>query len=200
MLAEDAVLDRLGSPLISFGDGIGVLLLKEGARGERPATVRDELLSFFGPAPLWLVHGAAYDDASPNTLKDALLRTVRAAGRVRDENAERYVSEVGGWGLDGLLENPKLSRDLGDFANNLLAPLLLHDENAGSRLTETFCLVLTSGSDEAAKRLFVHPNTVRYRMRRANQVLGRDPDSPKERTVMSLAAFIWSRHHASPTG
>lgn len=201
MLAEDAVLDRLGSPLISFGDGVGILLLKEGARKERPACVRDDLLRFFGPAPLWLIHGAAYDaDASPNALKEALLRTVRTAERVRDENSETYVSEVGGWGLDGLLENPKLSKDLDDFADNLLAPLILHDERTNSRLTETFCLVLTSSPDEAAKSLFVHANTIRYRMRRARQILDKDPDSPKERAAMCLAAFVRSRHHAGPTG
>lgn len=194
MLAEDAVLDQLGSPLITRDGGVGVLLLEGRPRG-RPASVRDELLRFFGPDPLWLVHGAAYD--SLESLRDALTRTIGTAQRIRDENVERYVSEIGGWGLDGLLENPRISAELDELTDNLLGPLLLHDGNAGSQLTETFCLTLAAGPGGAAKRLFVHVNTVRYRMRRAAEVLGRDLDSPKERTAFSLAAFVWLRRDRS---
>ena len=194
MLAEDAVLDQLGSPLIARGGGVGVVLL-EGRPRKRPASVRDELLRFFGPDPLWLVYGAVYD--SLEGLKDALIRTIGTAERIREENVERYVSEIGGWGLDGLLENPRVSGELDELTDNLLGPLLLHDESAGSQLTQTFCLVLAAGPEEAAKRLFVHANTVRYRMRRAAEVLGRDLDSPKERTALSLAAFVWLRRDRS---
>ena len=47
----------------------------------------------------------------------------------------------------------------------------------------------------ATRRLFVHANTVRYRMRRAEQILGHGLASPKDRVAMTLAAFIWVRHH-----
>lgn len=190
MLAEEVVLDRLGSPLISREGGIGVLLLEDPARG-KPGALRDELLRFFGPDPLWLVHGAGYD--SLEALEDALILATRTAQRVRDENSERHVSKVGGRGLDGLLENRKLADALDDFANDLLGPLLLHDETTGSQLTETLCLVLTLGPEEAAKRLFVHANTIRYRMRRAASILEADLNSPKDGTATSLAAFIHTR-------
>ncbi|CAA9485241.1 MAG: hypothetical protein AVDCRST_MAG12-1762 [uncultured Rubrobacteraceae bacterium] len=194
MLAEDAVLDQLGRPLIAHGGGVGVMLLEGGSR-KPPASVRDELLRFFGPDPLWLVHGAVYD--SLESLKDALIRTIGTAQRIRDENVERYVSEIGGWGLDGLVENPRVSAELDELADNLLRPLLLHDESADSQLTETLCLVLAAGPKEAARQLFVHPNTVRYRVRRAAEVLGRDLESPKEKTALSLAAFVWLRRGES---
>lgn len=191
MLAEDATLDRLGSPLISGEDGVGVLLLKEEAR-ERPAAVRDELLRFFGPAPLWLVHGVAYD--SLEALKDAHARVVMAAKRARDEGSGLPVQEIEGQGLDGLLENPKLAGELEEFARGALGPLLLHDAENGSQLTQTLCLTLAEGQETAARRLFVHVNTVRYRVKRAAQVLGADLDSPKERTALSLAALIQRRN------
>ncbi len=194
MLAEGAVLDELGSPLVVLDDGIGISLLKGRAQRE-PSAVRDELLKCFGPAPLWLVHGATYN--SFDGLEDALLRTVRLIKGIRRDGDGRYISEVSSWGLDSLLENPKVSEEMVAFASSLLGPLLTYDRNTRSQLTETFCLALTLGSyEEAARRLFVHANTIQYRMRRAKQILGRDPDSPKERIAMSLAAFIWLRRHA----
>lgn len=197
MLAEDVVLDLLDSPFIVLDDDIGVLLLKEPA-DEEPSRVRDELLRVFGPDPLWLVHGAVYD--SFKDLEDALLRTVEAVRRVRREDDERYVSEVHGEGLDSLLENPKLAENLLAFADNLLAPVLAYDEEHGTRLAETLCLsLLLDSTEEVSGRLFVHANTVRYRTRRAKEVLGRDLSRPKERVAASLAAVVWlNRHGATP--
>ncbi len=195
MLAEDAALDRLGSPLISDDDGVGVLLLKEEAH-ERPAAVRDDLLRFFGPQPLWLVHGVAYD--SLDALRDALARTVAAVERARDEDSDRHVQEVWGQGLDGLLENPKVFRELDEFARGTLEPLLAHDGKNGSQLTRTFCLALVEGHEATARSLFVHTNTVRYRVKRAAQVLGANLDVPKERVALSLAALVLLRRDDTP--
>lgn len=194
MLAEDAVLDQLGSPFVILDDGIGISLLKGPARRE-PSLVRDELLRYFGPAPLWLVHGATYN--SFDGLEDALLRTIRLVKGIRQNGNGRYILEVNSWDLDTLLENPKLSEEMAAFAGGLLEPLLTYDKSRKSQLTKTFCLALTLGSyEEAARRLFVHANTVQYRMRRAKEILGRDPDLPEERIGMSLAALVWLRRHA----
>ncbi|MGH3085965.1 MAG: helix-turn-helix domain-containing protein [Rubrobacteraceae bacterium] len=191
MLADDVVLDQLGGPLIVLDDGVGVVLLREPSRNA-PSTVRDELLKHLGPSPLWLAHGAAYE--SPDALKDALLQAAGTVERLRREEDGRYISEVDGRGLDSLLESPKTSEELAAFAEKTLEPLLEHDRDKGSELTHTFCLTLALGSpEEASEKLFVHPNTVRYRMRRAQEILASDLALPKERTAMSLAAFAWLR-------
>jgi DNA-binding PucR family transcriptional regulator len=39
----------------------------------------------------------------------------------------------------------------------------------------------------------VHVNTIRYRLHRAEEILGTDQASQKEHTAMALAAFIWKR-------
>ena len=105
-----------------------------------------------------------------------------------------FVSEVDSCGLDGLLEHSRISEDLSAFARRMLKPLLDHDAGGGSKLTETFCLTLTLGSPaKAAERLYVHENTVRYRMGRAQKLLGRDLSLPKERTALTLSAFSWLR-------
>ncbi|MDP9455208.1 MAG: helix-turn-helix domain-containing protein [Actinomycetota bacterium] len=181
MLAEDLVLDKLGDPLVSLDEGVGVVLLRERPRGqgrEGPSAVRDALLRYVGPGPLWLVHGVAYK--SFEDLREALNQAVGVAKRLREAGTEPFVSEVDGCGLDGLLENPRVSEDLAAFANRMLKPLLDHDARGGSKLTGTFCLTLTLGSPaRAAERLYVHENTVRYRMGQAQKLLGRDLSLPK---------------------
>jgi len=54
----------------------------------------------------------------------------------------------------------------------------------------------TLGSAQAvADQMAVHANTIRYRLHRAEEILGTDQASPKEHTAMALAAFIWKRSH-----
>jgi len=191
MLAEDVALERLKAPLTLLGE-TGVVLLR-GPAPQGPERVRDELLRYFGSSPVWLVHGAGYD--SFEGLRTALCGAVSRVEQARREGEKGpYVLKLGGEGLDGLLENPRLSDELSVFADGALKPLLDHDASGGGNLTETFCRALASGSTaEAARRLFVHENTVRYRMRRAEAMLGKSLASPKERTALALAAFVWLR-------
>jgi hypothetical protein len=196
MLAEDIVLDRLKAPLTFLGE-TAVLLLRDPAP-ESPERVRDALLSFFGPAPVWLAHGAGYDSFA--SLRDALRGAVSSVEEARREG-DPYVLKVGGrGGLDGLLENPKLADEIARFAEGMLGPLVAYDAARDASLTETFCHALALGSTaEAARLLFVHENTVRYRVRRAQEILGSDLGSPKEKTAMTLAALVWLRRRSSAT-
>jgi DNA-binding PucR family transcriptional regulator len=82
--------------------------------------------------------------------------------------------------------------DLDAFARKLLTPLLEYDAANSSHLTDTFVLAKTLGSAQAvAERLGVHVNTIRYRLRRAEDLLGTDQTSPKEHAALVLAAFTW---------
>ena len=185
--------------MVALGEGVGVVLLRERGRGrEQPSAVRDALLRYVGPGPLWLVHGVAYE--SFGDLREALNQAVGVAKRLREAGSEPFVSEVDSCGLDGLLENPRISEELAAFAERMLKPLLDHDAGSNSKLTETFCLTLTLGSPtKSAGRLYVHENTVRYRMGQAQKLLGRDLSLPKERTALTLAAFSWLRTASGDT-
>jgi DNA-binding PucR family transcriptional regulator len=187
-------LERLKVPLTFLGE-TGVVLLR-GPAPESPERVRDALLQYLAPAPLWLAHGAGYDSFAG--LREALRGAVSSVEEARREGG-RHVLKVGGaGGLDGLLENPKLSDDLRAFAQEALGPLEDYDAAGGKRLTETFCHALALGSTaQAARLLFVHENTVRYRVRRAEEILGKSLASPKERTAMTLAALVWLRRRSS---
>jgi DNA-binding PucR family transcriptional regulator len=146
--------------------------------------------------PLWIVHGGHYH--SLRELKRTLAHTLSLAQKACREKYAEYFLDTSTFGLDSLLENPGLTRDLEEFSRKLLAPLLEYDRANGSHLTETFVLVQTLGSAQAvANQLGVHVNTIRYRLRRSEDILGTDQALPKERTALALAAFVWQRLHAA---
>ncbi len=192
-IAESVVLDHLKSPLMFFDDDMAVVLL-EGQEPQPPSKLRDALLKHCGAQPLWIVHGGRY--RSLHDLKMTLTHTISLAQKACREEYGEYLLDIYTLGLDSLLENPRLAKDLDSFARKLLAPLIDYDATSGSHLTETFVLKQTLGSAQAvADQMAVHANTIRYRLHRAEEILGTDQASPKEHTAMALAAFIWKRSH-----
>ncbi|GAB7191304.1 fatty acid biosynthesis transcriptional regulator FasR [Kineococcus sp. NUM-3379] len=65
-------------------------------------------------------------------------------------------------------------------------------EQAQGALLETLTAYLEHGSslEACARALFVHPNTVRYRLRRVGEVCGWTPTSPRERFVLQTALVL----------
>jgi DNA-binding PucR family transcriptional regulator len=64
--------------------------------------------------------------------------------------------------------------------------------DAGPTLTETLDAYLDSGGaiEACARKLFVHPNTVRYRLKRITDFTGRDPTTPRDAYVLRVAATV----------
>ena len=110
--------------------------------------------------------------------------TLAAANR-SGRKVLRY-SALPGQGVLDLLE-PELARA---FADSLLAPLREED------LVETVrAYVAANGQGEAAARaLGVHRHTLRARMRKAAEVLERDPDDPAVRAELWIALAVTSNH------
>ncbi len=52
---------------------------------------------------------------------------------------------------------------------------------------------LGSAAEEAAVPLLVHANTVRNRVKRAEDILGRDLSLHEDKVILGLAAFVWLR-------
>jgi DNA-binding PucR family transcriptional regulator len=63
---------------------------------------------------------------------------------------------------------------------------------AGPTLVETLDAFLDSGGaiESCARKLFVHPNTVRYRLKRITDFTGRDPTQPRDAYVLRVAATV----------
>ncbi|MBV9351357.1 MAG: PucR family transcriptional regulator, partial [Mycobacterium sp.] len=75
--------------------------------------------------------------------------------------------------------------------------------DAGPTLTETLDAYLDCGGaiEACARKLFVHPNTVRYRLKRIADFTGRDPTQPRDAYVLRVAATVghlaYQMHHSS---
>ena len=83
--------------------------------------------------------------------------------------------------------------------NDVTRPLA----DAGPALSETLDAYLDSGGaiEACARKLFVHPNTVRYRLKRIADFTGRDPTVPRDAYVLRVAATVGRLGYlATPAG
>lgn len=108
------------------------------------------------------------------------------------------MNAVVGWGG---APRPVLARELlperallGDTSavaalyNDVTRPLA----DAGPALSETLDAYIDSGGaiEACARKLFVHPNTVRYRLKRIADFTGRDPTVPRDAYVLRVATTV----------
>jgi PucR C-terminal helix-turn-helix domain/GGDEF-like domain len=157
------------------GDRIVVVL----GKAESPLTVATELTAHFGPGPV--VTGPQMP-----SLTDAG-RSARAAlaGLVAVRAWPAAPRPVG---ADELLPERLLSGD--STARRALVDRVYRPlAEADPSLLETAATYLQFGRsiEGTARALFVHPNTVRYRLRRVAEVTGWDPVDPREGFVLQVA-------------
>lgn len=71
---------------------------------------------------------------------------------------------------------------------HLVRPL----QAAGSALADTLDAYLDCGAavETCARQLFVHPNTVRYRLKKIAEITRRDPTNPRDAYVLRIAATV----------
>ncbi|MBB2901649.1 sugar diacid utilization regulator [Kineococcus radiotolerans] len=75
-------------------------------------------------------------------------------------------------------------------------------EEAGGALLETLTAYLAHGGslEACARSLYVHANTVRYRLRRVAEVCGWTPSAPRERFVLQTALALGRLSQSGPGG
>ncbi|GAB90737.1 PucR family transcriptional regulator, partial [Gordonia rhizosphera] len=67
----------------------------------------------------------------------------------------------------------------------------------GSTLAATLEAYLDSGGsvESCARELYIHPNTVRYRLKKIAEITGRDPTNPRDGYVLRIAATVGRLTH-----
>ncbi|GAA4233249.1 PucR family transcriptional regulator [Actinomadura meridiana] len=173
-----AVLDALES------DPAGARCLALPLDGQVAVIVPDEATGTVEPL-LAAIGPVGVSDPAVNDLETALRQAEEAlAGAVRSHRETLHYSALPGQGLLRLLD-PDAAHG---FADALLAPLRADD------LVDTIrAYVAANGQGEAAARaLGVHRHTLRARMRKAAEILGRDPDDPAVRAELWMALAITS--------
>ena len=186
-LAHTRRLGRDAGADILTGVQTGRLLVVAGASGRTARVVR-ALLPAFGPGPV--VTGPVVNGLveAANTVPDVFAGLRAVAGH---PSASRPIA------ADDLLPERALAGDA-RAARQLVTTIhrrLAAEENL---LSTVDAYVASGGSIEATARLlFVHPNTVRYRLRRIEEVCGRDVTVGRDRYVVEVALTL-GRIDAAP--
>jgi PucR family transcriptional regulator, purine catabolism regulatory protein len=93
-------------------------------------------------------------------------------------------------GLTGLLAAVTDER-LVDYSRRHLGPLIDHDSARKGSLVPTLRAYLETGEQQqAAQRLRIHPNTLRYRLDRIREISGVDIEDPETRLNLSVALRV----------
>ena len=147
-----------------------------------PLATAAELLSCFGPDAVVVGPSVPHLFAAGRSARAAMAGLVAARGW---PEAPRPVL------ADDLLPERVLTGD-GPARRALVDRVHRPLEAAGGALLDTVTTYLeTGGSLEACARvLFVHPNTVRYRLRRAITVCGYDVTHPRDAHVVRIATAL----------
>ncbi len=148
----------------------------------KPVEVAQTLTSWFGAGPI-VVGPAVPDLMAAVTSARAAVAGLRAAPAWPD--APRPVS------ADELLPERSLSGDghaRRQLASDVYGPLTAGD---GVLLDTVATYLDNGGSIEAtARALFVHPNTVRYRLRRVGEITGYLPSNPRDAFTLRVALAL----------
>ncbi|GAA4947220.1 DNA-binding PucR family transcriptional regulator [Nonomuraea thailandensis] len=189
-LGGQAVEELLGRQVVAAAGADGAVAVVP-LRACTPAELADRLRA-----------GAAVLAALPGTrlcvgLSGALTGAAAVKGGVEEAGHARRLAETRGGGVvtsDEIYTHALLLATVpGDvrrsFAARLLSPLLDYDRRHQSELVRTLGIYLDcAGSWNAcAEQLHVHVNTVRYRVRRIEELTGRDLSTMADRVDFFLA-------------
>ena len=148
--------------------------------GVASAAVPERLAMGFGPGPV-VVGPVALDLARAHASARDALSALRAAPGW--PAAPRPVA------ADDLLPERALAGDAVARARLVaaIAPLAANDE-----LRTTLAVYLEGGGsiESCARALFVHPNTVRYRLRRVSEITALEPADPRDALVLRTAVIV----------
>ncbi len=108
---------------------------------------------------------------------------------------------AGDLGIYQLLYPLWQSETLGRFSQEVLGGLLAYDEKRGGGLVQTLeaYLDLGGGMQEIADRLFIHRNSLIYRLRRIEELTGRTLADPHDRLLLHLALKVRQIPDPPPT-
>lgn len=117
-------------------------------------------------------------------------RTALDIARGQHLHTVPYVYEHGG--LAELIVGSSMTEHFRSFANGLLAPLAAQDARSHGRLMETLAAFVAANGNvlHAAEQLYIHRNTLKYRLRQIEKALGGSLDDPDLRLKLQLALYI----------
>ncbi|MEI3613076.1 helix-turn-helix domain-containing protein [Pseudogracilibacillus sp. SO30301A] len=184
---EEVVLKWTKNPIIYLGN-MGFIIFDKHWQCH-PEELRNQLLKEL-PITTWIVHSAMYSSFSE--LQNILIQLQLLIERMTTFEQEKYVLEFNDFGLEYLLTNHKIADDLNKFATKTLRPIIEYDREHRTQFTKTLALSLVYQSPtNVAKEMYIHTNTVHYRVNRAKELLEMDLSRPGNDIALRLSAYTW---------
>ncbi|WP_053615902.1 CdaR family transcriptional regulator [Nocardiopsis sp. NRRL B-16309] len=177
---------RLGHDVLAGRQGRRVVVVvgvgDRYAADDLPVAAAEPLTGLFGPGPV-VVGPAVPDLRAAGASARAAVNGLRAA--VAWPDAPRPVL------ADDLLPERALRGDT-DARRQLVEEVYVPLQGAGSPLLDTLSVYLEHASslEATARMLFVHPNTVRYRLSRIAELTGRIPSDGRGSFVLRVAVAL----------
>lgn len=105
-------------------------------------------------------------------------------------------------GVLGILAASTDAHKLVEYSRTLLAPLFSHEEHSGADLLTTLRTYLRSDLrvSTTASKLYIHSNTVYYRLRKIETLTGLSLDRQSDRLQLEVAVLIHDLHAAGKKG
>jgi hypothetical protein len=171
---------RLGMDAIAGVHGSRLVIVFGGAAD--PMSIATALLPAFGDGPV-VVGPVAKEAGEAGAITRAALSGLRAAPGW--PAAPRPVA------ADGLLPERALLGD-GQARDELVRAVYRPLMSAGDVLCDTLATFLDTGGalESTARALFVHANTVRYRLRRVAEICGESPTDPRGAFTLRVAMVL----------
>jgi len=173
--------DGPGLSVLAGVQGARLIAIVGGVTGDPVSTLR-ALAGQFAPGPV-VIGPVVGELTAASRSADAALSGLRAA--VAWPDAPRPVL------ADDLLPERAIAGDelaRGVLLEEIYSPLA----DAGSALLETLSVYLEQAAslEAAARILFVHPNTVRYRLRRVTDITGLTPSQARSAFTLQIALVL----------
>ncbi|WP_028922376.1 PucR family transcriptional regulator [Pseudonocardia acaciae] len=155
---------------------------KDAANGRARRGPAERMAEAFGPGPVVIGPTAPTLAAAHLSARDALQGLRAVAGW---PDAPRPVRSGDLLPERALAGDPSARAEL---ISDVCEPLA----SAGGELRRTLAAYLDGGGalESCARALFVHANTVRYRLRRVSEVTGLDPTRPRDALVLRIALIV----------
>ncbi|MEJ8281532.1 helix-turn-helix domain-containing protein [Pseudonocardia spirodelae] len=172
--------------LVSVHDG-HVCVIAAGPRGGDPAAVVSDGLAAAG-APA-LVGSARSASGSPSDLRRAHAEAADVAAAARALGRRTGHADFASLGAVGAVVRDRTGTTSREIVRRHLGPVLDYDRRRRTRLADTLWHWFTAGEllAPAAEALSVHPNTVRQRLERVDDLLGGAWRTPEGRFHLHLA-------------
>ncbi|WP_406005273.1 helix-turn-helix domain-containing protein [Streptomyces sp. NBC_00637] len=211
VLALEIAAHRPGTGTLRDGDRLALFLIGDAAEVDHATAVLgvvrdlDAVVSTLPGSPaVWLGVGPVVTPERADLSygrAGLVVRALRerearasAAGRHRPP---RYADAAGAGAALEVLRILDAARPVWESGDGPVHDLIRADLAAGGELVRTLAAYFDAGGDvpEAARRLVVHANTLRYRLGRVRERYGVDLDDPDTRLLLTLAARL-----AAPEG